>query len=146
MLPPRRRRGRTVDHAPATPVDVQRPRLRARRLPPRDTGPRAPHPAVDVARALPAAEIDIVTYFDRNARTTSEVDDASARALEAGMKAEDPVFLSTLSVSGKAFARRHPHITADSDRVRVLRSVLLKPEHALHTAWLVNRLEDIMTS
>ena len=92
------------------------------------------------------AEIDIVTYFDVTARTTSEVDEASVRAMEAGTKARDPVFLSTLSVPGEAFARRHPQITVDSDRVRVLRSVLLKPEHEQHTAWLVDRLEDFMTS
>ena len=92
------------------------------------------------------AEIDIVTYFDRRATTTSEVDAASARVLAAGMKAEDPVFLSTLSVPGRAFARRHPHVTVDSDRVRVLRSVLLKPEHEESAAWLVDRLEDLITS
>jgi glutamate/tyrosine decarboxylase-like PLP-dependent enzyme len=86
------------------------------------------------------AELDIVTYFDRTARSTSDVDASSSRMLADGMSSADPVFLSTLSVSAADFARRHPHVVVDSDRVRVLRSVLMKPEHEDAVPWLVDRV------
>ena len=89
------------------------------------------------------AELDIVTYFDRRAATTSAVDASADRVLHAGMDDADPVFVSTLSVSAADFHRRHPHVVADSDRVRVLRSVLMKPEHEPAVPWLVRRLEEL---
>jgi glutamate/tyrosine decarboxylase-like PLP-dependent enzyme len=88
-------------------------------------------------------ELDIVGYLDRRARTTSEVDASSARILAAGMADADPVFVSTLAVPAAAFAQRHPGVTVDSDRVRVLRSVLMKPEHGGAVGWLVERLTEL---
>jgi glutamate/tyrosine decarboxylase-like PLP-dependent enzyme len=99
--------------------------------------------ASDVLAVYQPAEIDIVTYFDRTARTTSEVDASSARTLQAGMSDPDPVFVSTLNVSGAEFARRHPHVAVDSEQVRVLRSVLMKPEHEAAVPWLVERLSRL---
>jgi hypothetical protein len=90
-----------------------------------------------------APELDIVTYLDRRARTTSQVDEASARVLAAGMASDDPVFVSVLSVSSDELLRRHPHLRADSPRARVLRSVLMKPEHEPAVDWLVGRLESL---
>jgi hypothetical protein len=51
---------------------------------------------------------------------------------------EDPWFLSTLRVGADAFLALHPEHARDADAVRVLRSVLMKPEHepavdALHS-------------
>ena len=89
------------------------------------------------------AELDIVTYFDRRAMTTSAVDASADRVLHAGMDDADPVFVSTLSVSAADFHRRHPDVVVDSDRVRVLRSVLMKPEHEPAVPWLVRRLEEL---
>ena len=91
------------------------------------------------------AEIDIVTYFDRHATTTSAIDASSARVLHAGMTDADPVFVSTLSVAAVDLHRRHPHVTVDSDRVRVLRSVLCKPEHEPAVEWLIGRLEELVS-
>jgi glutamate/tyrosine decarboxylase-like PLP-dependent enzyme len=90
------------------------------------------------------AELDIVTYFDRSALTTSQVDASSARVLHDGMTAADPVFVSTLAVSASDFVRRHPAITVDSERVRVLRSVLMKPEHEVAVPWLFDRLSQLV--
>ena len=92
------------------------------------------------------AELDIVTYFDRRATTTSAVDASSERVLHAGMTDADPVFVSTLSVSAVDFHHRHPAVVVDSDRVRVLRSVLMKPEHEPAVPWLVRRLEELTTT
>ncbi len=89
------------------------------------------------------AELDIVTYWDRRARTTGEVDASSARILRDGMRDADPVFVSTLSVSAADFARRHPDVRVDGERVRVLRSVLMKPEHEAAVPWLLDRLETL---
>jgi hypothetical protein len=57
--------------------------------------------------------------------------------------AERPVFISTLSVTADAMARRHPEITADRARARILRSVLMKPESHPHIPWLHSRLEEL---
>jgi glutamate/tyrosine decarboxylase-like PLP-dependent enzyme len=83
-------------------------------------------------------ELDIVTYAPRGA-TLAEVDAASDRMLHAAMTdREDPWFLSTLRVGPDAFLALHPEHARDADAVRVLRSVLMKPEHepavdALHS-------------
>jgi len=102
--------------------------------------------ASEILAVYQPAEIDIVTYFDRTASTTSAVDASSGRVLQAGMTDPDPVFVSTLNVSASEFARRHPHVTVDSDQVRVLRSVLMKPEHEQAVPWLVERLSGLTRS
>ena len=88
-------------------------------------------------------ELDIVSYFPA-AGTLSEVDAASARVLADGMASpEDPVFVSTLRVTAEAFARRHPQVSADADGVRILRSVLMKPESETHVGLLHDRLQRL---
>ena len=42
----------------------------------------------------------------------------------------------TLRIDGAAFAAAHPDVEMDTDGVRVLRSVLMKPEHEPHVPWL----------
>ena len=87
--------------------------------------------------------LDIVTYWPRRARM-SEIDAASEAILHAGMAdANDPVFLSTLRVDAGAFAALHPEVTRDADSVRVLRSVLMKPEHEAWIEPLHARLEKL---
>ena len=74
-------------------------------------------------------ELDIVTFFP-TAGTLSEVDARTAAILQAGMgAADDPTFLSALSVDQATFAQLHPAVARDADSARVLRSVLMKPEH-----------------
>ena len=87
-------------------------------------------------------ELDIVTYFPTGARA-SEIDAASERVLDAGMTDPDPVFLSTLRIDGADFAAAHPEVEMDVDGVRVLRSVLMKPEHEPHVPWLHERVTAI---
>ena len=77
--------------------------------------------------------LDIVGYWPRRARM-SEIDAASDAMLHAGMaSADDPVFLSTLRVDADTFAALHPDVERDADSARILRSVLMKPEH---DAWI----------
>ncbi|MFL5848123.1 MAG: aspartate aminotransferase family protein, partial [Solirubrobacteraceae bacterium] len=87
--------------------------------------------------------LDIVTYWPRRPRL-SEIDAASDAMLHAGMaSAEEPVFLSTLRVDAGTFAALHPDIERDADTVRVLRSVLMKPEHEAWIDPLHERLEEL---
>jgi glutamate/tyrosine decarboxylase-like PLP-dependent enzyme len=67
-------------------------------------------------------ELDIVSFFPA-AATASSVDRASQALFDAA--AADGLRLSVLRVA----APRLPGVTADADRARVLRSVLMKPEH-----------------
>ena len=88
-------------------------------------------------------ELDIVTYFPRAEALTS-VDAASAALLNRGMSArEDPVFLSTLWREASAMHGLHPGLQLDADGARVLRSVLMKPEHELAVADLHARVEEL---
>jgi glutamate/tyrosine decarboxylase-like PLP-dependent enzyme len=87
-------------------------------------------------------QLDIVTYFARRSKA-SEIDAESERILNAGMTSDDPVFLSTLWIDGGAFAAEHPDVELDVDGVRVLRSVLMKPEHEPHVPWLHERVTAI---
>jgi glutamate/tyrosine decarboxylase-like PLP-dependent enzyme len=84
-------------------------------------------------------ELDIVTYRPV-ARTVAELDIASAAILRAGMEdPDDPVFLSTLQVE----AEHLDGLEADAPAARILRSVLMKPEHEPAADWLATRVEQL---
>jgi hypothetical protein len=64
--------------------------------------------------------------------------------LQAGMDdPDDPVFLSTLYLERAALAANHPWLELDADGARVLRSVLMKPEHEHVVEWLHGRVEAL---
>ena len=86
--------------------------------------------------------LDIVGYYPRRG-SLSEIDAASARVLDAGMHADDPVYLSTLRVGADAFP---PDVERDADGARILRSVLMKPEHEPHVPWLHERVSALARS
>jgi glutamate/tyrosine decarboxylase-like PLP-dependent enzyme len=99
--------------------------------------------ASDVLRLHVAPELDIVTYLSQ-AGTLSGLDAHSAAILRAGMEdPEDPVFLSTLQRDAADFADLHPEIARDAEHARVLRSVLMKPEHEQAVPWLASRIEAL---
>jgi glutamate/tyrosine decarboxylase-like PLP-dependent enzyme len=88
-------------------------------------------------------ELDIVTYLPR-AATLTDIDAGAAAMLLAGMEdPDDPVFLSTLRIDAADFRALHPQIERDGPGARVLRSVLMKPEHEDAVPWLANRLEAL---
>jgi glutamate/tyrosine decarboxylase-like PLP-dependent enzyme len=90
-------------------------------------------------------ELDIVTYFPRtDPLSLKAIDEVSGRMLDAGMAAADPVFLSTLRVTAKAMADRHPDVGAGAaDGGRILRSVLMKPEHEGYVDHLHDRVRQL---
>ncbi len=77
-----------------------------------------------------APQLDIVTWFPTSDRL-SEIDRISGRVLDAGMAArpEEAVYLATYVVSAAALAGRGHVFDADVGSGRILRSVLMKPEH-----------------
>jgi glutamate/tyrosine decarboxylase-like PLP-dependent enzyme len=101
--------------------------------------------ASDRLRLYQDPGLDIVCYFPVTAPASlAAIDAASARMLTDGMTdPAHPLFLSTLSVTADAFTRRHPGVTADAGRARVLRSVLMKPESQSYVTQLHARLEDL---
>ncbi|MEM8599737.1 MAG: aminotransferase class I/II-fold pyridoxal phosphate-dependent enzyme [Bacteroidota bacterium] len=86
-------------------------------------------------------ETDIVAYFP-TAERLSDIDAASAALFDAAMNDPvDPIFVSLYRMSADQLRARHPHLVADVPNARVLRSVLMKPEHEHAAGWLVGRLE-----
>jgi glutamate/tyrosine decarboxylase-like PLP-dependent enzyme len=91
-------------------------------------------------------DLDIVTYAPR-AGSLAAVDAASDRMLHTAMEdPDDPWFLSTLRVDADAFLALHPEHDRDADAVRVLRSVLMKPEHELAVDALHRRLGALVAA
>jgi glutamate/tyrosine decarboxylase-like PLP-dependent enzyme len=95
-----------------------------------------------------APELDILTFLPAGAATPEEVDRASAEILALGMAdVADPVYLSLLAVERDALLARHPRLAAGASAgaggVRILRSVLMKPEHELAVPWLHERVRAL---
>lgn len=80
---------------------------------------------------LLAPELDILTYFPSTDHPSAgAIDEASAAVFARAMRDEkDPLFLSVMRVTAQQIAQLHPKIRADSSQTRILRSVLMKPEH-----------------
>jgi glutamate/tyrosine decarboxylase-like PLP-dependent enzyme len=75
-------------------------------------------------------ELDILAYWPRpSSPSCAAVDTASAALLRAAMDDPAPVYLSTLRLAADRLRRRDPALAADVPEARVLRSVLMKPEH-----------------
>ena len=90
-------------------------------------------------------ELDIVSYFPA-ALSLSGVDAASRAVFDRGMATDDPVFLSLYRMGADRLTARHPHLTPDRPHARILRSVLMKPEHERHVAWLHHHVASLTTA
>lgn len=90
-----------------------------------------------------APELDIVAYFPLGGgKTASGISAESQRVFEALMKDPDePVYVATCRLPRHILAARAPWIEWDQEEATVLRSVLMKPEHAEVVASLVARIE-----
>ena len=107
---------------------------------------RALHQSLDGSDRLApilAPETDIVVYAPR-ARSVSEIDAQSARIFQSGMDDPgDPVFVSLYRLDAERLASRFPGLEIDAPAARVLRSVLMKPEHEPWTDRLAARLGEL---
>jgi glutamate/tyrosine decarboxylase-like PLP-dependent enzyme len=100
-----------------------------------------------------APELDIVTYFSRRADSLAAVDAWSDEMLSESMSAADPVYLSVLKVPAHEMLLRHPRFAtsaqtgaaagAGTGDVRVLRSVLMKPESEGFAPLLLDKLSAV---
>ena len=97
----------------------------------------------DVLDLYTAPETDIVVYLP-SAGSLSAVDAASQAVFDAGMNdLHDPVFLSLYRLSADRLGRRFPDLDADRSEARVLRSVLMKPEHEAFVPHLHSRVQAL---
>ena len=85
-------------------------------------------------------ELDIVGYYPAGA-SLSEIDAASGALFDRAMAAPEAVYLSLYRVDADAFP---PEIVRDRPHARILRSVLMKPEHEAWAESLVTRLEEMV--
>ncbi len=107
---------------------------------------RSLHRALDASDRLDAVlspETDIVIYAPR-AGSLSELDAQSQRIFQSGMDdADDPVFVSLYRLDADRLLERFPALDRDASQARVLRSVLMKPEHEGWVDRLGARLEAL---
>jgi glutamate/tyrosine decarboxylase-like PLP-dependent enzyme len=97
--------------------------------------------ADDDFRLYQPPELDIVSYWPRpEVASCAAVDAASAALLRAAMDDPSPVYLSTLRLPSERLRHRDPTLAADTDQARVLRSVLMKPEHEAYVPTLHREL------
>ena len=98
--------------------------------------------ASSLMQPVQAPELDIVGYGSR-AASMSEIDSATARifATLANAQPEQQWHLATYSMTARDLARRGIAAEADAKRVRILRSVFMKPEHEGVVEDLVGVLE-----
>ncbi len=88
-------------------------------------------------------ELDILTYFPINESTinVSQISNLSKNVFQKGMN-DHSFFLSLYKVPSSDFTRLHPQFEADQDTVTILRSVLMRPEHADFIPELIQRIEN----
>jgi hypothetical protein len=76
--------------------------------------------------------LDIVTFFPRREPATASAISAASAAIFDAAEARpgQPVYLAKLQVTADLLAARYPEIRWDQPTMTVLRSCLMKPEHA----------------
>ncbi len=99
----------------------------------------------DELRLYQPPQLDILSYLPARDRL-SEVDAASAAAMAAGMARPpaESLHLATYTVDGPALAARGHHLDVDVRAGRILRSVLMKPEHEAAVPELHRELLDLL--
>lgn len=89
-------------------------------------------------------ELDIVTYLPRTTPFTAAAVTAMTDHVFTTLMNDpaEPVYLATLAVPSDAVRKHHPSFVPDMTTTRILRSVLMKPEHAQYAPELFRRVED----
>jgi glutamate/tyrosine decarboxylase-like PLP-dependent enzyme len=133
----------TLRALPLHPEDGLGPILSAGLRAARDWARRIEASAVLDLYAEP--QLDILAFLPRTEeRTASAVDAASQSLFERAMNdPQDPIFLSVYRVATNTLLRRYPDLEGDIPQVRILRSVLMKPEHELYVGRLHERVETL---
>lgn len=93
---------------------------------------------------LTPAELDIVAYFPTSGvRSFSQLNQICTQVMKSAMHGDpsNRVYVSLYSIPTSYLRSRYPEWECDIDRVAILRSVLMKPEHGNFTPELLRRLE-----
>jgi glutamate/tyrosine decarboxylase-like PLP-dependent enzyme len=100
--------------------------------------------ASDILAPYQRPDLDILTYLPR-ADSMSALDAASGRIFERAARGprEQQVHLATYAVDAHALSLRGFAMTEDTDRARILRSVLMKPESLAAVPDLHARVEEL---
>jgi len=90
-------------------------------------------------------QLDIISYLPSLPRL-SEIDRASARVLNEGMRlpAPEALFVATYDVTAADLAKRSLDVEADVPHGRILRSVLMKPEIEEHVPALHQQVLELL--
>jgi glutamate/tyrosine decarboxylase-like PLP-dependent enzyme len=104
--------------------------------------------ASDGLHPYQAPDLDIVTFFPvTDPLSASRIDAASQRLFEQAMDdPDDPLFLSVLRAESADLHAQQPTLTVDQPQARILRSVLMKPEHETYVDALHERVETLVAS
>jgi glutamate/tyrosine decarboxylase-like PLP-dependent enzyme len=99
----------------------------------------------ELLRLVQPPELDILTYYPATEPPLASAVDAATQRLfqEAMQDPEDPVFLSVLRLPAEALRHHWPALQPDQPETRVLRSVLMKPEHERYVTHLHERLQQL---
>lgn len=90
-------------------------------------------------------ELDIVAFFPREGDTTaSGISERSELLFRRAMEAPSPSYLSKLRVPSAMLSFADGEFTADREWTTILRSALMKPEHASHVERLHAMLESLL--
>lgn len=92
-------------------------------------------------RLLVPPDLDIVTYFPREASTEAISAKTKAIFRRGEASPEAPLFLATLKVDAARFGALHPDVPIDGAEVVVLRSCLMRPEQSAWVPRIVEHLE-----
>jgi glutamate/tyrosine decarboxylase-like PLP-dependent enzyme len=98
----------------------------------------------EMLRPYVQPELDIVTLFPiPDEKTSAAVDQLSQQVFEDTMSdPEEPVFFSVLRVERSQFTALNPGYAFEPGSTRILRSVLIKPEHMEAVEYLHDRIES----
>ncbi len=93
-------------------------------------------------------DLDIVIYFPKtNIFSASVVSEISEKIFSNAMNHSDsPLYLATFTVNSVSIAKDHPSFIPNSPFTKVLRSVLMKPEHELFVPELFKNVSKIAAS
>lgn len=94
-----------------------------------------------------APELDILTYLPR-AKSMTQLDHVSHEILVQASQGpkEDQIHLATYVIQEHQLKQRGISITQDAAKARILRSVLMKPEHELLVPTLHSKVESLASS
>jgi hypothetical protein len=101
----------------------------------------------ELLQPLQKPELDIVAYFART-DSLAKIDEISQTVFEQAANTEraDQIHLATYMMKSQAFADRGFALQGDELKAKILRSVLMKPEHEYLVPKLHARVESLVSN